>query len=97
MSIDRFDRNIRLFAREGQERVRSASIAVVGVGGIGTHVVQQLSLLGVGGLALIDPQEMDASNRNRYIGARYDDPIVIVGAAEMYEARCRRHHVVPTS
>ncbi len=27
--------------------------------------------------------------------ARYDDPIVIVGAAEMYEARCRVHHVVP--
>ena len=27
--------------------------------------------------------------------ARYDDPIVIVGAAEMYEARCRAHHEVP--
>jgi len=27
--------------------------------------------------------------------ARYDDPIVIVGASEMYEARCRKHHVVP--
>ncbi len=27
--------------------------------------------------------------------ARYDDPIVIVGAAEMYEARCRQHHQVP--
>lgn len=27
--------------------------------------------------------------------ARYDDPIVIVGASEMYEARCRRHHEVP--
>jgi thymidine kinase len=27
--------------------------------------------------------------------ARYDDPIVIVGAAEMYEARCRQHHEVP--
>jgi len=27
--------------------------------------------------------------------ARYDDPVVIVGAAEMYEARCRAHHVVP--
>lgn len=26
--------------------------------------------------------------------ARYDDPVVIVGAAEMYEARCREHHVV---
>ena len=27
--------------------------------------------------------------------AKYDDPIVIVGAAEMYEARCRHHHEVP--
>ncbi|HUV15888.1 MAG TPA: thymidine kinase [Pelolinea sp.] len=27
--------------------------------------------------------------------AHYNDPIVIVGAAEMYEARCREHHEVP--
>lgn len=27
--------------------------------------------------------------------ARYDDPVVIVGAAELYEARCRLHHQVP--
>jgi len=27
--------------------------------------------------------------------ANYNDPIVIVGAAEMYEARCRQHHEVP--
>jgi thymidine kinase len=27
--------------------------------------------------------------------ARYDDPIIIVGASEMYEARCRKHHEVP--
>jgi thymidine kinase len=27
--------------------------------------------------------------------ARFDDPVVIVGAAEMYEARCRKHHEVP--
>ena len=27
--------------------------------------------------------------------AHYDDPIVIVGASEMYEARCRRCHSVP--
>ncbi|MHC1784299.1 MAG: thymidine kinase [Anaerolineaceae bacterium] len=27
--------------------------------------------------------------------AHYHDPIVIVGAAEMYEARCRDHHQVP--
>lgn len=27
--------------------------------------------------------------------ANYHDPIVIVGASEMYEARCREHHEVP--
>ncbi len=27
--------------------------------------------------------------------ARYDDPVVIVGASELYEARCRHHHQVP--
>jgi thymidine kinase len=29
--------------------------------------------------------------------ARYHDPVVIVGAAELYEARCRKHHQVPHS
>jgi thymidine kinase len=27
--------------------------------------------------------------------AYFDDPIIIVGASEMYEARCRIHHQVP--
>jgi thymidine kinase len=27
--------------------------------------------------------------------ARYDDPEIIVGASELYEARCRQHHIVP--
>ncbi len=27
--------------------------------------------------------------------ANFHDPVVVVGAAEMYEARCREHHIVP--
>jgi thymidine kinase len=27
--------------------------------------------------------------------ANYNDPVVIVGASELYEARCRKHHQVP--
>lgn len=26
--------------------------------------------------------------------ARYDDPVILVGAQESYEARCRKHHVI---
>ena len=29
--------------------------------------------------------------------AHYDDPIILVGAQEAYEARCRTHHVVRRS
>jgi len=40
----------------------------------------------------------NASRTQRLVNgspARYDDPVVIVGASEMYEARCRLHHEVP--
>ncbi len=40
----------------------------------------------------------EASRTQRLVNgkpAKYDDPIVIVGASEMYEARCRAHHEVP--
>ena len=40
----------------------------------------------------------EASRTQRLVNgkpARYDDPIVIVGADELYEARCRDHHEVP--
>jgi thymidine kinase len=40
----------------------------------------------------------EASRTQRLVNgkpARYDEPVVIVGAAELYEARCRLHHEVP--
>lgn len=75
MSKERFDRNIRLFGEEGQQRIRETTCTVIGIGGLGTHVVQQLALLGVGKMHLIDSEELDESNRNRYVGACHDDPI----------------------
>ncbi|MFK4998786.1 thymidine kinase [Bacillus sp. N9] len=39
-----------------------------------------------------------ASRTQRLINEKpacYDDPIILVGAAEAYEARCRHHHEVP--
>ncbi len=40
----------------------------------------------------------EASRTQRLINgepAQYDDPVVAVGASELYEARCREHHIVP--
>lgn len=39
-----------------------------------------------------------ASRTQRLINgkpASYDDPVILVGASEAYEARCRHHHEVP--
>jgi thymidine kinase len=39
-----------------------------------------------------------ASRTQRLIDGRpanYDDPVIMVGASEVYEARCRQHHDVP--
>ena len=79
---DRFKRQMPLFGEAGQAKLRAASVVVVGVGGLGTHVVQQLALLGVGKLSLIDAEELDGTNRNRYIGGWHDDPIP--GSAKVY-------------
>lgn len=40
----------------------------------------------------------EASRTQRLVNgqpARYDDPVILVGAAESYEPRCRQHHCVP--
>ena len=75
MSTDRFDRQMRFFGMEGQKRLATARVAVIGLGGIGSHVVQQLAHLGVGRLSLIDSEDLAETDLNRLVGARHDDPI----------------------
>ena len=75
MNTGRFERQVRLFGKEGQERIKNAHVAVIGAGGIGSHVVQQLAFLGVGCLTIIDSDDLEETNKNRLIGSRYDDPI----------------------
>ena len=74
-SGNRFDRNERLFGRAGQQLLRAAEVAVFGIGGLGTHVVQQLAYLGVGRLHVVDREELADTDRNRYIGSLHDDAV----------------------
>jgi molybdopterin-synthase adenylyltransferase len=56
-----------------EQTVADARVAIVGLGGGGSHVAQQLAHLGVGHFRLIDPQSIDASNLNRLVGATEAD------------------------
>lgn len=71
---DRFLRHMPLFGESGQQRIRQTRVALVGAGGLGSHVLQQLAFLGVRQLAVIEPDELDDTNRNRLVGAQCHDP-----------------------
>ena len=73
--MERLARNISFFGRKGQDRLSAVRVAVVGCGGIGTHVIQQLAYLGVQDFSLIDHEELDETNKNRYVTAFAKDPV----------------------
>jgi molybdopterin-synthase adenylyltransferase len=99
----RFDRNIWFFGRHGQERLLATNVCVVGAGGVGGHVIQQLAFLGVASITIVDPEELDATNRNRYIGSELRDPIPGTSKVDIAERLINRIdpkirvHKVPVS
>ncbi|MCW8905618.1 MAG: tRNA cyclic N6-threonylcarbamoyladenosine(37) synthase TcdA [Sedimenticola sp.] len=65
----RFGGITRLYGREGLARFANARVAVIGIGGVGSWVVEALVRSGVGALALIDLDHVAESNVNRQLHA----------------------------
>jgi molybdopterin/thiamine biosynthesis adenylyltransferase len=57
-----------------------ARVAIVGLGGGGSHIAQQLGHVGVGEFVLVDPDVVEDTNLNRLIGATQQD--VLKGASK---------------
>ena len=51
----------------------AATIGIVGLGGGGSHVVQQAAHMGIGGYVNVDPQAIDETNTNRLVGGTLAD------------------------
>ncbi len=51
----------------------AATIGLVGLGGGGSHVAQQLAHVGIGGFVLVDPDTIDYGNTNRLVGGTLAD------------------------
>lgn len=62
-----FSRTELLLGGNGVKRLRDASVAVFGIGGVGGYVVEALARSGVGCLHLIDHDKVSVSNLNRQI------------------------------
>lgn len=83
MTGTRFERQIPFLGHDGQARLHAARVAIVGVGGLGCHVVQQLAYLGATNQAPIDHDRVDFTNLNRLVIAGPSD----VGAHKVEVAR----------
>ncbi|GKT24789.1 tRNA threonylcarbamoyladenosine dehydratase [Acidovorax sp. SUPP3334] len=59
----------RLYGVEGAHRIRSAHVAVIGIGGVGSWTAEALARSGVGRLTLVDLDNVAESNINRQIHA----------------------------
>lgn len=71
----RFSRQIMLpdFDIAGQERLLSAKVLLIGLGGLGSPIAMYLGAAGVGELVLLDDDQVDSSNLQRQIAHREQD------------------------
>jgi hypothetical protein len=70
---DFYDRQIRMFGQAGQAKLANATVGVIGLGGIGSLVVEYLARLGVGHFVLVDDDRVEKSNLSRIVGASSSD------------------------
>ena len=76
VSLSVFDRQIRSLGRNGQERISQLTVGIVGLGGTGSQVVQNLAHLGVKSFLLVDDDRVEASNLPRLAGVKWWDPLL---------------------
>jgi len=64
-----FSREERLIGKENVEKLNKSKVAVFGIGGVGSFVVEGLSRAGIGKFQLVDNDTVDITNINRQIHA----------------------------
>ncbi|WP_028589953.1 tRNA threonylcarbamoyladenosine dehydratase [Paenibacillus massiliensis] len=67
--LNQFSRTELAIGSEGLEKLKNSTVAVLGIGGVGSIAVEALARSGVGRIILIDKDVVDITNINRQIHA----------------------------
>lgn len=65
--LEEFSRTELLIGKQGIEKLQKAKIAIFGIGGVGSYVVEGLARAGIGSFILVDNDTVDITNINRQI------------------------------
>ena len=66
---EQFLRTEMLIGKEGIKKLQNAKVAVFGIGGVGSFIVEALARAGVGHIIIVDYDKYDITNINRQLGA----------------------------
>lgn len=69
MLENQFSRTELLIGKEGIDKLQKAKVAIFGIGGVGSFVVEGLARAGIGNLIIVDYDKYDITNINRQLGA----------------------------
>ena len=69
--LNQFSRTELLIGKQAIEKLKQAKVAVFGIGGVGSYVVEGLARAGVGSFILVDKDIVDKTNINRQIIATH--------------------------
>jgi tRNA A37 threonylcarbamoyladenosine dehydratase len=89
--MDAFSRTALLLGDEGMEKLKNATVAVFGLGGVGGYVAEALARSGVGALELVDHDTISQTNINRQLLATVDT----VGQPKAEAAKARALAINP--
>lgn len=65
--LNQFSRTELLIGKDGEEKLKNAKVAVFGIGGVGSFVVEGLVRAGIGNIVIIDDDKICLTNLNRQI------------------------------
>jgi len=65
--LHQFSRNELAIGKEGLEIMKNSTVAVLGIGGVGSFAAEALARSGVGRLVLVDKDDVDITNVNRQL------------------------------
>lgn len=89
--LHRFARTELLIGREGLDKLAQSTVAIFGVGGVGSYVVEALARSGVGKLVLVDHDNVSLTNINRQLPALHST----IGMAKVEVLRKRVADINP--
>lgn len=67
MLAKRYERNLGLLTPEENESLKSAKVCVIGCGGLGGYIIEELARLGIGRITAADGDVFQESNLNRQL------------------------------